>query len=114
MENLTGFIVGVRAKGDCPVYYSCDNEMKLLAPDEVFIGYFRQSVGSKTGSTKAYIHETRLVDAQEKRFVYGKEAVFDSNEVTMEIIALRGPEGNNRFLPPDYDQKYDTWNLVQH
>ena len=112
MENTTGFIVEVRAKGECPAPYKYGKDHRSLLPDEVFIGYFWQTMGGDSSdSKKAYIRETKLVDSKEKLFVYGEEAIFDCDRVSIKIHALRGPESNNRYLPAEYLQMYDTWNL---
>lgn len=112
MENITGFIVEIRGKGECPVPYKYGMDHRSLQPDEVFIGYFRQTLGGNSpDSKKAYIRETKLVDSKEKHFVYGEEAIFDCDRVTIKIHALRGPESNNRYLPAEYFQMYDIWNL---
>lgn len=112
MQNLTGFIVSVKPKGNEPIDYKYNNEIRTLLPDEDFIGYFW--VMSNTDKTDpphfAGIHKIALVSNQ-GHFKYEKEAWFDIEKVNISIIAKRGPESNNRFLPKEYDG-FETWNAI--
>jgi hypothetical protein len=55
---------------------------------------------------KAHIREIKLTDMEKKLFLYGNEAIFPADKISVEICALRGPDSNNRDLPDEY-KKYD-------
>jgi hypothetical protein len=113
-ENLTGFIVEVRSKTQAPISYQYDSKSKTLKPSETFVGYFWQMTDKQDDGTweKAYIHETRLVDISKKLFSYGGKAIFSYNEVLLTILALRGPDSNNRYLSREFEI-YETWNSAE-
>jgi len=110
-DNFTGFIVEVKIKNQHAVSYRYDGETKLLELNETYVGYFWQMTGAQDDGTfkKAHVHETLLIDADKKLFLYGGEAVFSVDDVVITIRALRGPTSNNRYLPKKYE-KYETWN----
>ena len=112
LDNLTGFIVKVKAKCGVGASFKYNNDLRLLAVDEVFIGYFWQATRSENGGpfNEAHIKEVHIRDEKRKTFSYGGQAVFSTDDVLIEIFALRGPDSNNRGLPEKF-QNYETWYL---
>lgn len=113
MEKISGFIVRVKPLKNCPVFYMYNGVKATLNVDEEFIGYFWQATNNDVSGNfmKAHIQKTVLVDPVRLVFQYEGEAVFDTDNVIIEIIAKRGPDLNNKYLSNKFD-KYDTWNLA--
>ena len=113
MSNLMGFIVEIRTKYDNPVVYKYGKDYTTLKADESFIGYFGQANRLRPDGpyNMAIIDKIKIIDKEKKLFEYEKCAVFDLDEVKIELWALRGPESNNTCLPEKY-KKYETWNAV--
>jgi len=112
-ENLTGFIVEVRTKDQISVTYQYAGTCKTLKPNQTFVGYFWQMTEKQDDGTfkKAHIQEIQLIDMANKLFSYGKQAVFAVDQIVISILALRGPDSNNRYLSEEFN-KYETWNSV--
>ena len=112
-ENLTGFIVEVSTRNQTPSRYQYNTTSKILQPNETFVGYFYQMTDKQDDGTfkKSHIHETRPLDMDKKLFSYGEIAIFSNDEVLITILALRGPDSNNRYLSRKFEN-YETWNLI--
>ena len=116
MENITGFIVEVRTRGERPVAYDYGGDLATLNAGEPFIGYvYMMTQKGEFHENKpfimAHIDKIEIVDREKRTFKYNQKAVFNLNEVTVKIWGLRGPESNNTCLPEKF-KRYDTWNAI--
>lgn len=93
--------------------YKYGEECATLKTDESFIGYLGQANRLRPDGpyNMAIIDKIKIIDKEKKLFEYEKCAVFNLDEVKIELCGLRGPESNNTCLPEKY-KKYETWNAV--
>ncbi|WP_210466865.1 hypothetical protein [Rufibacter roseolus] len=113
MDNITGFIVKVKPKGSGPIEYKYNDRAAQLTEEEDFVGYFRMMSNPEKSDPPYYgsVQKITLVDREKLLFRYEDDAIFNLDEVNITIVAKRGPERNNRYLPEFYNQ-FDTWNNV--
>ena len=110
-ENLMGFIVEVKPKGQCEISYQYDSVTKVLHQGETFLGYFWQMTDLQEDGSfrRAHIEETILLeDKAPRQFSYGGKAVFTVNNISISIRALRVPDSNNCNLSMEL-KDHETW-----
>jgi hypothetical protein len=121
VENMTGFIVRVTPRSSVEIYYSSSGNQLKLIPGQEVVGYFWQMTSRREDSTFDTLHITRfdLIERNNKKYYIQHENLqFIEEEVNVEIVALRGPESNNRYLSKEH-QHLEMWErltttLVEH
>lgn len=108
MKNITGFIVEVRTREQVAITYSYNGLDKTLLPNESFVGYFRM-INCSTENEQAYVEEVIFINEEERTFKNGGEAIFNDQDVSIEIRALCGPFPQDSDFPKRYP-KYEIWN----
>lgn len=110
--NLTGFIVEIKSATDKIVIYTYNGKKSQLEAGETFIGYYASQTGKHSENSWEFANLTRIAKLGPNEFKYEGEATFPIDEVTIQVMAKRGPDSNNIGLPPEYD-KLDTWYVTE-